>query len=82
MNNYTPICYYCHVLMRPTFELALVMFPKDRPTTLWAADVYECPLCYNKVVAGQADEPLIRDNPEMVARYSERNSANLFILKG
>jgi hypothetical protein len=81
MDSYTPICYDCHVLMQCTFEQAMVAYPEEAPNTLWAADVYECPLCHKKVVAGQADEPLIR-NAEDLASYLNEYSTPLFILKG
>ena len=81
MDGYTPICYDCHVLMRCTFEQAMVAYPEEAPNTLWAADVYECPNCGNRVVAGQADEPLIR-NAEDLASYLAEYSTPLFLLKG
>ena len=83
MDSYTPVCYDCHKLMSFTFEHAMVAYPEKEPHTIWAADVYECPRCRKRVIAGWANAPLIRNaRPEELASYLDEYPTPLFLLKG
>ena len=83
MDGYTPICYDCRSRMRDTYQTVMVAYPEKEPHTLWAADVFECPACHKRTVAGFAMNPFVRNAaPNELADYLKDGPNPVFLLKG
>jgi len=55
-----PICIKCKVEYRPFENGAYVaeMFNGNNIYKIWMADIWQCPVCKNKIVVGFGQEPI------------------------